>query len=764
MLATLATGSVICDRYRIRGVLGRGGMGVVFKAEDTALRRMVALKLVTVESAFTTDDTEPRTEERFLREASLNAQIAHPNVVTIYDYGRGEHGVDAFCYIAMELLDGETVGHRLRRLGTCLSMRETLLVATHVGRGLRAAHQRGLVHRDLKPDNVMLTPGEDGEEVARILDFGLAKDTSSEHDACLTDAGTILGTPEYMAPEQVEAREVDARTDLYSLGIMLFECITGAPPFRGPNAFRVAVSHVREPLPAMTPPPGAPKPSPALEDLVRKLLAKRPDARIQTADEVLRRLRELPEAKAVHAREAEEALSLATESRYQTGRKLAESPRSVVHEATHLELGRQVAIKVYRATHPNEIARLRRELPGLALLRHASNVRVLDVGMTSKRKDARPFLVMERVRGPTLAALLSKHGKLAWRRAVDIVLAILEGLGEAHTVGLLHRNLSPEHVIVQGEGTRREAIKLIGYRIPDAERTGSEPAPPLVREPRYLAPELLRGSPPSERSDLYAAAVILHELVLGRAPGSGVDTLRRSERPPETSSIPPALAEVLRRSVSMDPSERFDSASELVDALSEVRSSPRGAEDSMSDDAESASRISTTQRRLRSTGQPTIWFLTGDPALRKPPMTDVLLQLRATLRVEEITADHRAALAARLCEEEEVPPWVVVFGGMHVILEDPLLAVLSRTPEVSRLLVSTHANQELLEGAINFCGLDHHITLPAEPDAVASAIDRLVQRTGAARRYYDDLRLGAQRNTPLPGPAASLPRRVERLG
>ncbi|MEZ4310070.1 MAG: serine/threonine-protein kinase [Polyangiaceae bacterium] len=187
--------------------------------------------------------------ERVLREASLTAQINHPNVVTIHDYGCVEAGADSYCYIAMELLSGETLGERLRRQRTGLSRAETILVMTQVVRGLRAAHRRGLVHRDLKPDNIMLTPGDDGDDSVRILDFGLAREMIPGPARGFGDGGDVAGTPEYMSPEQVAGREVDYRADLYAFGILLYECVTGAPPFTGDNPFRVARSHVRDAVP-----------------------------------------------------------------------------------------------------------------------------------------------------------------------------------------------------------------------------------------------------------------------------------------------------------------------------------------------------------------------------------------------------------------------------------------------------------------------------------------------------------------------------------
>jgi len=715
-------------------------MGVVLKAEDTALKRLVALKVTTIRNALTDDDLDPLREERFLREASLSAQIHHPNVVTVFDYGRGEHGVETFCYIAMQLLSGETLGARLHKNPGGLSTMETLSIVTQVARGLRAAHQKGLVHRDLKPDNIMLTPGEDGEEVACILDFGLAKDTSIARNQDLTDAGTILGTPEYMSPEQVEAGEVDARSDLYSLGIVLYECLSGLPPFMDENAFRVVSAHLRQKPPPLKVPFGRPAPSPELVALVSALLEKRKDARIQSAEVLLRRLRDLPESKAIREVVAPEVLSFATASHYQAGRKLAESSRSIVHDATHMELGRQVAIKVFRTAQAGQSARLKRELPSLAVLRHPSNVRVLDAGVLAGKPNEQPFLVMERVRGPTLASILAKDGALPWQRAVALGIAILDGLAEAHTVGILHRHMTPEHVLVPGSDTRRESVKIISYRVADGDAEGSGPMLPSLPDPRYFAPEIQRGAAYSERSDLYSASVILHEMLFGHAP-KDMNTPSRP-KPSSVPDVPHDVLEVLRRALAQDPRARYESAAELASALAEARQTAASLRDSF------AGPLSL-RRQSASVGLPTIWCLTGDPALHRPAVLAALESLRGSMRVEEVSADQREALTMALREGEAQPPWIVVFGGMHVILEDPLLMALSTAPEVSRLMISTHANAEILDTAINFCGMDQHVTLPATPERVTEAIQRMAARSGVARRYCDELRAGAPRTTPL---------------
>src|SRR5947207_12187753 len=269
--------------YEIVSFIGAGAMGVVYKARDTRLGRHVAIKVLP--PAFARD---PDRLARFEREARAVAAINHPNIVSVHDIGSAdvvddEKGPMHAAYLITELLDGDTL--RARLAAGPLTARKSADVAMQVARGLAAAHDRGIVHRDLKPENLVLL--RDG--LVKILDFGLAKQVAAaaapaEHDQetiAGTDAGTVLGTVGYMAPEQVRGEAAGPRSDLFALGAVLYELASGRRPFAQPTAAETMTAILRDDPPALAPTPL--ELAPALDRIIRHAIGKEPDDRFQSA-------------------------------------------------------------------------------------------------------------------------------------------------------------------------------------------------------------------------------------------------------------------------------------------------------------------------------------------------------------------------------------------------------------------------------------------------------------------------------------------------
>ena len=253
--------------YQILEELGRGGMGIVYKAEDTRLNRIVALKMLPPHLLVSADD-----RARFTREAKAAASLHHANIATVFEINEYEHTP----FIVMEHVEGQTLNHHIEK--GPMKLAEALQIAIQVAGGLKAAHAKGIVHRDIKSSNIIIGP----EKQAKILDFGLAKTSMSTK---LTQMGSTVGTVAYMSPEQVNGEEVDQRSDLWSLGVVLYEMIAGRLPFAGDydRAIFYAIQN-EEPEPLTAIRTGVPM---SLEWMVSKLMAKSPSERYQTAADLI---------------------------------------------------------------------------------------------------------------------------------------------------------------------------------------------------------------------------------------------------------------------------------------------------------------------------------------------------------------------------------------------------------------------------------------------------------------------------------------------
>ncbi|MEZ5074458.1 MAG: serine/threonine-protein kinase [Solirubrobacterales bacterium] len=534
----IGIGSTIAGRT-LEAEIGRGGMGVVYRARNDRLDRMEAVKVIADELA-----RDRGFRERFLREAMIAVAVEHPHVIPVYDADEAPGG---HLFIAMRYVsDGWNLAGLIAQRGR-LEPRLAAQIVSDVASALDAAHARDLVHRDVKPTNILIV--DQRSHHSYLTDFGLSKRVSSE--TMLSGAGAVIGTVDYMSPEQARGREVDQRTDVYGLGATLFEALTGQVPFVNESNEGRLLAKVQEPAPMVTQvASGIP---PAFDAVVARALARDPDERYPSAGELGRAAQEA----------AGRRSSIGVRREIGVGSVIAdclieevagEGGMAVVYRATQQSLGREVAVKVMApglADRPEFRARFEREWKIAAALEHPNVVPILWAG----EHDGRLFIVMRFVAGGTLRERLAERGRLDPDVAVEVLEQLAAALDAAHARGLVHRDIKPGNVLVDAASG---AVYLTDFGLAKALGDDtSDVGEQVMGTARYMPPERHGGAAVDEiRGDVYSLGCLLWDMLAG------------SERPrlDSVDAVPPALAAVVARAISEDPQQRFGSAGAMAAA------------------------------------------------------------------------------------------------------------------------------------------------------------------------------------------------------
>jgi len=613
-LAHTHVGQLVAGRYRLVSLIGLGGMGAVYEATDHE-GQPFALKLLYPELL------DGEAGQRFERESKVVLGLSHPHVVATIEAGfddtLGSH------FLVMPRLHGRDLDSILEELGA-LVPEAAVRIALHAARGLSAAHRLGIVHRDVKPGNLLFD--HDGDEiVVKVCDFGIAKRPGAFADDSLTSTGSQLGTPDYAAPEQLKnAKAVDARSDIWGLGATLYQMLCGVAPFSHiESVFDLITAICTEDVPHLQ--DRAPWVEPKLARHVHRALSRDPNQRFATMEAFADALRpfsagdeylddafiaKVPaELRAYDAERADLALSVTAaiplvpahddklalvgkslDQRYRVLRLIGRGGMGSVDDVS-LPNGKKLAAKVISAgmtgASANVLERFAREARAASDINSPNVVATLDTG--SDGSLGMPFIIMELLHGTELSLVLKQQGALAHRVAVRLMLQGASGVAAAHTRGVVHRDIKPANLFLQiDEESHEVTVKVCDFGVAKRTRLGEGNAAishlsltrtgGMVGSPMYMSPEQAKNAKAvDERTDVWSLAVVLWEALSGLRLWGGQTSLGElivavcTEPIPQLEQLAPwvprELAQVVHRGLERDPERRHASVQAFIEAL-----------------------------------------------------------------------------------------------------------------------------------------------------------------------------------------------------
>ena len=576
----LTPGAILDNRYEIVGRLAAGGMGEVYRARRTQLGDEVAIKIITPN-----EERGAELRERFMRESRTAAQLRHPNIVTIYDFNVDAEGRP---FLVMEYLSGPTLRDELAQSGR-LSLERVHDIFGPVCDALQLAHDRGVVHRDLKPANIVGQRFGSGAIVYKVIDFGLANLRETKDETRLTAAFTFLGTVAYAPPEQFHGHALDHRADIYAIGAVAYELLTGRVPFDGPDTISMITQHLTVvPLPPSHYHPGLPS---WADRAVLRALAKDPADRFTRVSDFAAAMAGQTSATTdapADAPTGEFAMPALQGllGKYELGRRLGSGRLgSEVYAAVHRAMGIPVAIRTLRRTPDSrwDAVRNRFLLEARALqIAHPSILHVRDFG----EEPNLVYVVTDLFEGLSLRERLAGEGPLGWPTMARFVSQLADAAAAIRKRNGSLCGVSPEIIRVTKpeDGDERILISTAGIcQIQDLlatldERTlrGSEITDP---ELHYVAPEVLMGKTPDDRADVYTIGLLAYEMATGRRPfvartmpallGEAAVTLPEDPRLARPE-LPEQASTLILRCLARNPADRPASARDVWREWNEI--------------------------------------------------------------------------------------------------------------------------------------------------------------------------------------------------
>jgi serine/threonine protein kinase len=615
---TVDAGTTIAGKYLVEKEIRKETMATLYAARDTSADRPVWLKVIhphlVVKGKFV---------ERFRQEAEIMAELDLPQVPKVLDQGvEGETH-----YIVMEQVTGSFLEDTLQRFGV-LEVDQALSYVQQVAECLHMVNLRGVVHRDIRPANIIVTPANS----VKVVNFGLARSAEDE-GFTMTEA---LGTPDYISPEQAEGGEVDTRSDIYSLGVTIYELLAGEPPYRGPSPMEVVMKHISAPIPSVR--HARPDVSVEVDGIIERCMAKNPDDRYQTPAELVARIREVlgqppvelptelaaglaaltapadevvappppppeevaappeveeevtpppPPVEVEPEPVAEEAVEYGPGEELKKGQMLGQyriegiigvGGMATVYKAFQPDVGRHVAIKVlprYFAHDPAFVERFKREARTIARLEHTHILPMYDYG----EEQGLTYIVMRYMEAGTLREVIVQ-GPVELDKTAHIIRQVASALDYAHKNKVIHRDLKPSNILIDKQGDAYLSdFGIAKLTEAKSQITGAS----IVGTPAYLSPEQGHGKEIDGRSDVYSLGVILFEMLTGKVPYDGPTPLsialkHVNEPVPLPRSInpdvPEAVESVILKALAKAPEDRYQTAGEMARELRQAVEAP----------------------------------------------------------------------------------------------------------------------------------------------------------------------------------------------
>src|SRR5687768_753499 len=547
-------------------------MGHVYKARRLRLGGEVAIEVMQA-----TPDAPPAARERFLRESRACAQLRHPNIVGILDFGFDAANQP---YMVMELLSGPSLREEIDLEAPMAPDRVAAILAP-VASALQLAHDRGITHRDLKPANIVAHRYESGERVYKVIDFGLAAIKATGDQTRLTDPQFFLGTLAYAAPEQMRGEDVTPAADIYALGVVAYEMLTGARPHDAHNqATLISQALTESPVSPAAKRGGLPG---GVDDAVMRALAKEPGMRWQSVAEFVDALSAAaPLAGGVASGSSRGAPEAGLLAKYELGPMLGRGRLgSLIYLGTHRTLGVEVAIRVLkRDEHPHwDVVRARFLLEARTLqVSHPSLLQVRDFA----EDDRAVYVVTDLIKGPSLRQAMAEAGPMPWPRVQFLLLQALSAVSALNRKGGFICGVNPDMIRLYQDGaTEQIVMTTAGIRsvqdvlatMREQELRGQEAS---EQELPYVAPEILMGGAPNARADVFTVGVLAYHMLTGRLPFKAPSLpelmgqmLQAKAAAPKSlvSDLPVSVSDAIVRAIDSTPANRFESADQFATSL-----------------------------------------------------------------------------------------------------------------------------------------------------------------------------------------------------